>query len=172
VKAPYKRSPRLLAEKGSTATKIPVMCSQKRNCAASVPISAFMCLWAICMFRGSVHIFSCSRIGRPILGIYKSLTDTWMWKLGQRPRNSFFGNICFEFSVLCLCSAMAVRSSNHTWLDMRKKLTWGWNAVAAGGGIPARQQSRRRPSRSQRAWSICAATDCVSQRSKICGIRL
>jgi len=23
-----------------------------------------------------------------ILGIYKSLTDTWMWKLGPRPRNS------------------------------------------------------------------------------------
>ncbi len=24
----------------------------------------------------------------PILGIYKSLTDTWMWKLGLRPGNS------------------------------------------------------------------------------------
>ncbi len=24
----------------------------------------------------------------PILGIYRSLTDTWMWKLGLRPRNS------------------------------------------------------------------------------------
>jgi hypothetical protein len=24
----------------------------------------------------------------PILGIYKSPTDTWMWKLGLRPRNS------------------------------------------------------------------------------------
>ncbi len=27
-----------------------------------------------------------------------------MWKLGQRPSNYFSGNICFEFSVLCLCS--------------------------------------------------------------------
>ncbi len=27
-------------------------------------------------------------ICRPILGLYKSLTDTWMWKLGLRPRNS------------------------------------------------------------------------------------
>jgi hypothetical protein len=27
-----------------------------------------------------------------------------MWKLGLWPRNSFFGNICFEFSVLFPCS--------------------------------------------------------------------
>ncbi len=54
-------------------------------------------------FRIGPHIY-CSRIGRPIVGIYKSLTDTWMVKLGLRPCSSFSGNICFEFSVLCLCS--------------------------------------------------------------------
>ncbi len=42
---------------------------------------------------------SCSRIGISIIGIYKSLTDTWMWKLGLWPRNSFSGNICFQFSA-------------------------------------------------------------------------
>ncbi len=47
------------------------------------------------------HI-SCSIIGRSIMGIYKSLTDTWMWKLGLWLRNSFSGNICFQFSVLVL----------------------------------------------------------------------
>ncbi len=77
------------------------MYSQKRNCAASVPISTFMCLWAFYVFPES----SCSRIGRPILEIYKSLIDTWMWKLGLRTRNFFSGNICFEFLVLYLCSA-------------------------------------------------------------------
>jgi hypothetical protein len=42
---------------------------------------------------------SCRRIGRSIAGIYKSLADTWMWKLGLWLRNSFTGNICYEFSA-------------------------------------------------------------------------
>ncbi len=66
-----------------------------------------MCLWAMYIFQGSAHIFSCNRIGRPIVGMYKSLTDTWMRKLRLRPRNSFTGNNCFKFSLLCLCSAVA-----------------------------------------------------------------
>ncbi len=89
-----------------TATKIPFMYSQKKNCAASVPISILMCLWAIYICPEWVHIFSCSRVGIPILGIYKSLSETWMWKLGLWLRNSFSGNICFKFSVLCFCSVL------------------------------------------------------------------
>jgi hypothetical protein len=81
------------------ATKIPFMYSFSGNWAASVPFSTLMCLWAIYIFSESVHIFSCSRIGRSIMGIHKSLTDTWMWKLGLWQRNSFSGNICFKFLV-------------------------------------------------------------------------
>ncbi len=67
--------------------------SQKRNCAALVPISTFMCLWAIYIFSRLFCLVCCSQICGPILGIYKSLTNTWMRKLGLRPRNSFSGNI-------------------------------------------------------------------------------
>ncbi len=94
-------------KKQYTATKIPFMYSFSGNCAA--PQSQFPDSY-VCerfIFPGNVHIFSCSkkksRIGRSIVGIYKSLTDTWMWKLGLWPRNSFSGNMCFEFSVLIFC---------------------------------------------------------------------
>ena len=53
------------------------------------------------------HISS-SRKGRLVVGIYNSLTDTWMWVLGLRPRYSFSGNICFKFSAFCLCSVWYV----------------------------------------------------------------
>ncbi len=37
----------------------------------------------------------------PILGLYKSLTDTWMWKLGLRPRYSQKRNTWVGFSLQC-----------------------------------------------------------------------
>ncbi len=54
-----------------TATKILFMYSFSGNCVALVPTST----WAIYIFPGSVHIFGCSKIDRPILETYKSLTD-------------------------------------------------------------------------------------------------
>ncbi len=62
------------------------MYSQNRNCAASVPIplscGCERSLLHIPTF-GSVHLFSCSRIGRPTRGIYKTLTEhecrNWDW---------------------------------------------------------------------------------------------
>jgi hypothetical protein len=49
-------------------------------------------------------MYSFSRNCRSIVKVYKSLTDTWMWKLGPGPCNAFSENICFQFSVLLLCS--------------------------------------------------------------------
>jgi hypothetical protein len=57
-----------------TATKIPFMYSFSGNWAA---IFTFTCLWAINIFPGSVHIFPWGRTGRPILEIYKALTDIY-----------------------------------------------------------------------------------------------
>jgi hypothetical protein len=64
-----------------TIPKIRNKYSQKRHCAALVLISTFMCLWAIYIFPWSACLFCWRKICGPILGLYKSLTDTWMWKL-------------------------------------------------------------------------------------------
>ena len=52
--------------------------SQKRNCSGSVPISTFMCLWAIYIQYSQDRscLFCCKKICGLILVIYKSLTDT------------------------------------------------------------------------------------------------
>ncbi len=38
-----------------------------------------LCQWAIYIFPQSVYLFCCRKICGPILWIYKSLTDKWMW---------------------------------------------------------------------------------------------
>ncbi len=53
-----------------------------------LPIPTLIYLWEIYIFPGSVCLFCCRQKCGLILGIYKSLTDTWMRKLGLRPRNS------------------------------------------------------------------------------------
>jgi hypothetical protein len=69
-------------------------CSQERNIRASVPVSTFMYLWANYMYIPMMGLpFLLVEICGPILGIYKSLTDTWMLKLGLRPRYSQKRNI-------------------------------------------------------------------------------
>jgi hypothetical protein len=56
------------------------------------------------------RIFLQQNKGRPIRGIYKSHTETWLQELGLQPRNFFPGNICFEFSVLCLLQCTGYRA--------------------------------------------------------------
>jgi hypothetical protein len=87
-----------------TATKIPFMYSVSGNCAASVPIPHSCVCERFIYSLDRPHI-SCSRIGRLMVGIYKSPTDTRMWKLGLVAAHFFSGNIRFEISVLVLCSA-------------------------------------------------------------------
>ncbi len=51
--------------------------------------------------RRSDCLFRCRKICGPILGIYKSLTDTRLWKLGLRQRSSFSGKTWIGFSLQC-----------------------------------------------------------------------
>ncbi len=60
----------------------------------------------------------------PIVWIYKSLTDIWMWKLGTRQHSFISEGICFEFSVQCICSVYIV----HT-------LVWMCNIAFPGPSI-------------------------------------
>ncbi len=104
----YKKTPQ------HTEKKFRLMYSQKRNCAASVLISTFMCLWAI--YR-SVHLFSCSRTDRPIVKIYKSVTETCMLQLGLWSNSSFLGIFVSNFQYLSL----QCRSTGHYVLQYAEK---------------------------------------------------
>ncbi len=87
-----------------TAKAIPFIYSFSGNCAASAVIFYIhVSVSDLYIPRIGPHISS-SRNGSSIVGIYNLLTDTWMWKLGLRPRYSFSGNICFEFLGFFLCS--------------------------------------------------------------------
>ncbi len=73
----------------------PFMFSQKWNCyfqnriiMFSLPVPSLTYLWEIFIFPCAVCILCCREICGLILGIYKLLTDTWMWKLGLRLRYS------------------------------------------------------------------------------------
>jgi hypothetical protein len=88
-----------------TATKIPFIYSQKRNFAASVLIHILV----------SVSDLYIPRIGPHIFLQQNRQTDGGNIKIVHRHRNVeigteaaqfFSGNICFEFSVLFLCSAV------------------------------------------------------------------
>ncbi len=86
------------------------MYPQKRNCEASIPMSTLMCLWAIYKFPGSVHLFSCSRTGRQIVGyINRSQTHEcghWDWGLAI----PLLGIHKLGFSLQCLCSSCSFRA--------------------------------------------------------------
>jgi hypothetical protein len=79
-----------------TVPKIRNKYSQKWNCVASCPISKFVYLWVIYSIYSPDQSAKTqySKIGEPIVGMYKSLTETWMPKLGTRLRSFISENIC------------------------------------------------------------------------------
>ncbi len=91
-----------------TAKWFPVMYSQKWNCyfentiiMCCLPVPTLTYLWEIYIFPGSVFLFCCREICGAIQGVYKYLTDTWIWKLGVRPRNSQKRNTYSKWDFPC-----------------------------------------------------------------------
>ncbi len=113
------------------------MYSQKRNCPASVLDSIFLYLWAIYIFPRSAHLFSCSTIHRQ--------TDRENIQIAHRNINVgtrtsaaqfHFGNVCFEFSVYWLCSALGWREkTNFKLIMMPDDRTQKCQNMRSGRGI-------------------------------------
>ena len=95
------------------------------------------------------HI-SCSRIGSSS-GIYKSLTDIWMWKFGLWPHNFFSGNICFEFSVLVLCSV----TKNCNFFSMSCALRCCCRGSTSGAQLTGESKERRQTSKKDENMFMC-----------------
>ncbi len=75
----------------------------------------------------------CRKLCGQIVEIFKSLTDTWMWKLGLRPRNPFSGNREMGFSLQCILPVSVISRMNLLvfYHDLVPRSCWG----GGGGGV-------------------------------------
>ncbi len=100
----------ILPDTACTATLRSHLCIPFLGSARHQSQFPYSCVWGRFIFTEDRSTYSLQQnrqmqidLGN-IQHMYKSLTDTWTWESGLWPRNSFSGNICFQFSVLVLCS--------------------------------------------------------------------
>ncbi len=130
-------SPKSRFETCTAKTKYRNKYSLKMNIGVSVPISTFICLWANYIFLRSACLFCCRKY---VEWTDPSLTDTWMWKLGLRPRNSQKRNAEMGFSLQCGIHQHQASVLGERWLrqflpQVRRQKTWWLSEPIASAGI-------------------------------------
>ncbi len=82
-----------------------------------VPNFTFMYLWAIYIFQLIGPPILCSKVGGPIVGIFKSLSEAWMWKFGTRPRSFISGIFVSSFPYSVLAGRRSPRDQTNNILS-------------------------------------------------------
>ncbi len=119
-------TPTTLIIKPRTATAIPFIYCFSGNCAASVPISTFMCLWTIYIFPGSVYkkdstyfLQQKRETHRGNIYVIRSQTyecGNWDWD-PDIPFLEIF--VSKKFSAFCLCSAWHLQYCTNNRFRLR-----------------------------------------------------
>jgi hypothetical protein len=73
-----------------------------------------MFLWVIYIFPRLVCLLRCRKIVGTTVGMYKSLTDTWMWKFWDWGRACFFWKYINRFSLQCIRQEEKSQEENGT----------------------------------------------------------
>ncbi len=104
---------------------------QNRIIIFCLPVPTLIYLWEIYIFPGLVCLFCCREKCGSILGIYKSLTDTQMWKLGLRLWNSQKRNTKIGFPLQCTftISLLQIDTSKPNYLMTALSHSIGINAI-------------------------------------------
>ncbi len=97
----------------------------KQNYNVLSPNFSHLCICERFIFPGS----AVSIIGRPILEIYKSLTNAWMYELEKRPRSFISGNASIGFSVQCILGYKV----EHGVLSLQDVRRWVISSERGGG---------------------------------------
>ncbi len=113
----------------------------RRKCAATIPIPIFMFLWAIlCIPLIDLPILRQDiTVGWPKVRIFRSLTDTWMWKLGQRPAIPFLGIHKSKFlsSALALMLRLTSMPVLSTTLCRMSRLSSSTRTIGMANSSPS-----------------------------------
>ncbi len=92
------------------------MCNPRKGIARP---QSQLCLWAIYLFRRSVHLFSCSIIGRSIRKIKINRSEKYeLWELGLWPRRADPFLVIFISNLRNCAFAVSPWQTRLSWLHL------------------------------------------------------